>query len=133
MADYTIGYRKPPKQFQFKSGVSPNPQGRPPKPKPTKLADVIRSTLTAPIQYREHGRSKTTTRLALSLKMIVDSAVKGDLDAADLILTIRAKALQSGDVGANLLEIHGGLPDFSLPEEKTGDVAAVDTADAAKK
>src|SRR5665213_2071899 len=83
MADYTIGYGKPPKEFQFKPGVPGNRKGRPPKAQPTAVAEVIMSTLTAPIQYREHGRSKTTTRLALSLKMIVDSAVKGDLAAAD--------------------------------------------------
>jgi hypothetical protein len=135
MADYTIGYGKPPKQFQFKSGVSPNPRGRPPKPKPTALADVIRSTLTAPIQYREHGRTKTTTRLALGLKMIVDSAVKGDLAAAELILAVRAQALRSGDAGIDLLEIHGGLPDFSgqTAEAKTAVMSTEEISDPAKE
>lgn len=119
MADYTVGYEKPPKQHQFKPGASPNPKGRPPKPKPTALSKVIRSTLTAPIQYRDGRRTKTTTRSALILKMIVDSAVKGDLVAAELILTIRAHALRSGDSGVHLLEIHGGLP--NLPNETAGE------------
>ena len=27
--DYEVGYKKPPKEYQFKPGVSGNPKGRP--------------------------------------------------------------------------------------------------------
>ncbi|MGY4471966.1 hypothetical protein ACVWWK_007675 [Bradyrhizobium sp. LB9.1b] len=93
MTDDATGYGRPPKQFQFKPGRSGNPKGRP-KRKPTALADVIKEALIAPIQYREQGRTRTTTRTEFGLKMIVDRAVKGDIDAAALILKIHTEALR---------------------------------------
>ena len=32
MTDYDVGYRKPPKQGQFKKGETGNPRGRPKRP-----------------------------------------------------------------------------------------------------
>jgi len=40
MADYEVGYGKPPKSRRFQPGVSGNPKGRP-KRKPLALAETI--------------------------------------------------------------------------------------------
>ncbi|WP_426610578.1 DUF5681 domain-containing protein [Bradyrhizobium sp. McL0616] len=134
MADDAVGYGRPPKQSQFKPGSSGNPRGRP-RRKPTALADVISGTLTAPIQYREHGRTRTTTRAELGLKVIVDRAVKGDINAADLILKIRADALRGGVSRSEMLEIDGWLRDFpnQTAEQKAADIAGTAVADSFKE
>ena len=133
MTDDATGYGHPPKQFQFKPGRSGNPKGRP-KRKPTALADVIKEALIAPIQYREQGRTRTTTRTEFGLRMIVDRAVKGDIDAAALILKIHTEALRAGSSGSELLEIDGWLQDFpeQTAEQKAQDIAATSTTDSTR-
>jgi hypothetical protein len=85
MASHEIGYGKPPLSGRFRAGVSGNPKGRP-KRKPTPLAERIKTVLNAPIEYRERGRTKVATYRELSLKMLVDRAISGDLGAAELVV-----------------------------------------------
>ena len=100
MPSYEVGYGKPPLSGRFRAGVSGNPKGRP-KRKPTPLAERIKSALNAPIEYRERGRTKVATYRELSLKMLVDCAISGDLDAAELALKIlrSRRALQRSKPG----------------------------------
>ena len=82
MADYEIGYGKPPKGGRFKAGVSGNPKGRP-KRRPTPLVVILKDVFGGAIEYREHGRRKVGIPLELALKMLVDRAVAGTLSAAE--------------------------------------------------
>jgi hypothetical protein len=111
MADDKIGYRRPPKQSQFKPGVSGNPKGRP-KRNPTAVSEVIKNTLSAPIQYLEQGRTKTATRAEVGLRKLVDNAVRGDLTAAVTLLQYREQAGRYGDVGIETIEISNWLEDY---------------------
>ena len=124
-----VGYRRPPQGARFKPGVSGNPKGRP-KRGPLGLAHTIREILSAPMQYREQGRVKTATRHELSLKMLIERAVKGNIAAAELVLKTRAQALRLGDLGVETLLIDGWLPDYpgQTAEQKTREFAA--TGDA---
>jgi hypothetical protein len=112
MADDEIGYGKPPKTTQFKPGVSGNPKGRP-KRNPTALSDVIKNTLSAPIQYRDQGRSKTITRTELGLKKLIENAVKGDLGAAAALLQYRELVARHGDVGIETIEVTNWWEDYA--------------------
>jgi hypothetical protein len=120
MADDSVGFRKPPKKFRFKPGVSGNPRGRP-KRKQEAVAQTIKDTLNAAIQYREGGRTKTTTRMELGLKMLIENAKKGNLVAAQLILEVRAQAQRGGDIVTERLEISDWFPDYpgQTAEQKT--------------
>ena len=103
MANYEIGYGKPPVSGRFRAGVSGNPKGRL-KRKPSPLAEIIKTALNAPIEYRERGRTKVATYRELSLKMLVDKAIGGELDAAELA---------SQDPGSRrALRRSGPRPDF---------------------
>jgi hypothetical protein len=130
MADHDVGYGRPPKRSQFKPGVSGNPSGRR-KRQPTALAEIIGKALDAPIEYRERGRIKVTTRRELRLRTLVDRAVKGDLGAAELILKIRAQARRDGEIGLDRLDISDWQPDWpgQTAEQKTLEVAKTGDAD----
>jgi hypothetical protein len=108
--DERIGYGSPPHHAKFKPGVSGNPKGRP-KRVPSALADIIRDTMNAPIQFRERGRVKTATRKELAVRLLIDRATKGDLASADQVLKVRAQAKRQGEMGIEALRILNWLPD----------------------
>jgi hypothetical protein len=122
MANYEIGYGKPPASGRFRAGVSGNPKGRP-KRRPTLLAERITSLLNAPIEYRERGRAKVATYRELSLKMLVDKAVGGDLDAAELALKILARAERHSDPGVDPILVENWMADYpgQTASQKTAD------------
>jgi hypothetical protein len=125
MADYEIGYGRPPASGRFRSGVSGNPKGRP-KRRPTLLAEIIKTALNTPVEYRDGGRRKVATPRELSLKMLVDRAISGDLEAADLVLKIRNHAERHGDAGLAPILVENWLPDHpgQTANQKTADLAA---------
>jgi hypothetical protein len=130
MADDKIGYGSPPKRSQFKPGLSGNPKGRP-KRNPTAVSEVIKNTLSAPIQYREQGRTKTATRTEIGLKKLVENAVKGDLTAATTLLQYREEASRYGDVGIETIEINNWWEDYpgQTAEQKSRESAISNQVD----
>ena len=82
--------------------------------------------LNAPIEYRERGRTKVATYRELSLKMLVDRAISGDLDAAELVLKIRARAERYGDPGVDPILVENWIADYpgQTADQKTADFAA---------
>jgi hypothetical protein len=125
VASYEIGYGKPPRSGRFRAGVSGNPSGRP-KRKPSPLAEIIKATLNAPIEYREGGRTKVATYRELSLKILVDKAIGGDLDAAELALKILARAERCGDADLDPILVDNWVADYpgQTANQKTADFAA---------
>jgi len=122
---YEIGYGKPPVSGRFRAGVSGNPKGRP-RRKPTPFAERIKTVLNAPIEYRERGRTKVATYRELSLKMLVDRAISGDLAAAELALKILARAERYGDPGIDPILVENWIADYpgQTADQKTADIAA---------
>jgi hypothetical protein len=123
---YDIGYGKPPQRSRYKPGISGNPKGRP-KRQALSLAEIIDRVLGTAVTFREKGRRKSATRDELCLKMIVDSALKGNLVAAGLVLKIRAHARQYGNSAVDRIEIRNWLPDH------TGQTAGQKAHDAAQQ
>jgi len=112
------GRGNPPKEFQFKKGVSGNRKGRPPKSRKDQLViDIIsefRNILTA---YREGGRAKRASRLELLLKKLVNSALEGDARSAEVLFKLRAKASKSSHARSQKFIVEDWIPDF---EGQTG-------------
>ena len=127
--DVAIGYQNPPKHTRFKPGVSGNPKGRT-KRSPAVLGKIIAEVLSAPVSFREGGRTKVLTRQEVTIKMLIDQAIKGNLAAAEQVLKIRAHAKRFGDAGAQRLLITDWLPDYpgQTAEQKTSE-ASVSTPD----
>ena len=111
MADYEIGYGKPPRHSQFKKGVCANPRGRPRRFNP-EIGDVVCSFLSARAQYREKGQTRQTSRLELAIKHHINAALNGDVGSAAMLLKMRAHAERLGDTGPLVIRLENALPPF---------------------
>jgi hypothetical protein len=125
MARYETGYGKPPLSGRFRSGVSGNPKGRS-KRKDSSLAERIGAILDAPIAYKEKGKTKVVARRELTLKLLVDKAVGGDLEAASMALKIRVRAERYRESGVDPIFVENWMPDYpgQTADQKTADAAA---------
>jgi hypothetical protein len=89
MADYEIGYGKPPRHTQFKSGNCANPHGRHGKRGVRTKAQMVKELLKDVIEFREGGKLKRAPRLEVLIRRYGAAALQGDIGAADALLKIR--------------------------------------------
>jgi hypothetical protein len=129
MVSYDIGYGKPPSGGRFRAGVSGNPRGRP-KRKVTPLAELIKSAVEVTITYSDRGKIKLASYRELRLKLLVDRAVTGNLDAAELVLKILARPERFGDAESAPILVENWLADYpgQTANQKTADFAAAGDA-----
>lgn len=125
MADYEIGFGKPPKHTRFKPGKSGNPKGRPPRGDADPLGEVVQGVLDSPVPYRENGRNRTATWNEIRIKGLIKKALHGDVAAASTILEERKHALKHGDADTIQIEVTDWLPEFlgQTAEQKTATVS----------
>ena len=82
--DYEVGYGKPPKESQFKKGVTGNSKGRPKKA--TDITSIISSTLDETITVSEGNSTRELTVEEATNLALINKAMKGDLSAADEVM-----------------------------------------------
>jgi hypothetical protein len=87
LADYEVGYKKPPRHSQFKPGNRANPQGRGKRKRRTE-AEIVHEIMTQPVSLREGGKSKQAPRIKLLIKSYGAAALNGDVSAAEALLKI---------------------------------------------
>jgi uncharacterized protein DUF5681 len=81
---YEVGYGRPPKKTQFRSGQSGNPKGRPKGAK--NEATLLREIMARNVEIREGGRARKISVLAAILLKFAESALKGDARSATFLL-----------------------------------------------
>ena len=81
-----VGYRRPPKERQFKKGQSGNPSGR---PKGTiNLATALTRTLSQTIEVEEDGKKETITKMEAAVRALVDEALTGSMQAFRVLVVL---------------------------------------------
>jgi len=99
--DYAVGFKKPPKETQFKPGQSGNPKGR---PKGTKnLATDLEEELAETIRITEGGETRVITKQRAMVKTLCAKALKGDSRSGKVLFDL-ALGLQSRDADNTLDE-----------------------------
>lgn len=98
--DYEVGYCKPPKSAQFRSGISGNPAGR---PKGTKnLKTDLQEELSSKINVMEGGNQVTLTKQQALVKTLSTKALKGDLRAINTLVNLINRLLTDDEDMADL-------------------------------
>lgn len=87
-ANYEVGYKKPPRDTQFRKGQSGNPKGR---PKGTRnFKTDVQAILKKPIRLNKNGRTESVSTQEGMLLRMIDSALKGDARALSQALALAA-------------------------------------------
>ncbi|MDX2094424.1 MAG: DUF5681 domain-containing protein [Alphaproteobacteria bacterium] len=89
---YKVGYCKPPKDTQFKKGHSGNRTGRPKgtinKPKEDSVLTIIAREAYREVPVNDGTRTLTLPLIVVSAKSLAQKAAKGDLRAANMLVSL---------------------------------------------
>ncbi len=91
MAEYKVGYRKPPIHSRFKPGNCANPRGRP-KKAPYNEYDILNGVASGLIEYREGTTLKRAHRIEILIMSLGERALKGSVSAAADLLKLRKQS-----------------------------------------
>lgn len=83
---YATGYKKPPRQTQFKKGQSGNPSGRPKGKR--NFATVMNDVLHQPVTITENGRQRQVPKFEAAIMQLSNKAASGDMNAMRLLIRL---------------------------------------------
>ena len=81
---YEVGYKKPPRDSQFKAGQSGNRKGRPKDHRNT--YNMLTEVLEQKISIKENGRDLRISKKLAMIMQLANKAVKGDVKAINSLL-----------------------------------------------
>jgi hypothetical protein len=87
---YEVGYGKPPRNTQFRKGVSGNPKGRPKKALDFDL-ELIRESESF-MTINENGRQKRISKHEVVIKQLIKQAMTGSTQALRIYLALHQQA-----------------------------------------
>ncbi|GAA0399292.1 hypothetical protein GCM10009093_27290 [Brevundimonas terrae] len=93
LADYPVGFGRPPKAHQFTKGHSGNPKGRPKGSR--NISTLLREELDRKVSVTVDGLTKTMSKRQVAVRQQVDKAVKGCPKAFHTLLKIEADGAHS--------------------------------------
>jgi len=88
MANYDVGYKKPPVHSRFQKGRSGNPRGRP-KGSANYLT-LLRRVLGQKVTVSEDGKSRQITKIEAAMIQLLNNAARGDIRAFQATLKVVA-------------------------------------------
>jgi hypothetical protein len=105
---YVVTRGKPPRETQFKKGMSGNPAGRPKGSK--EMGTLLEQELNRTIEVTQHGRTIKLTRRQVIVRRIIEKAMQGDPKAIATCLAIEStKAAKGKNTGATAAEFDAQL------------------------
>lgn len=84
MADYEVGYGKPPKHSRFQPGESGNPRGR--RAGARGIKAEFRRELNELVDITENGKRYRLPKRRVVMKALIAKAAKADVRAANLVI-----------------------------------------------
>ena len=81
---YEVGYRKPPKATQYRSGVSGNPSGK--RKVPPTLSQMLDRILGEKVEVSDRGQARRISKEEVFLRQLVAKAIGGDRQYGKLVL-----------------------------------------------
>ena len=99
MPDYNIGYKKPPKNGQFKPGKSGNPKGRIKGNRNIKTD--LKEELGRMVDITENGKKKKLSKQQVILKQLCAKSISGDIASARLLANFIMKYLADEPEGVD--------------------------------
>ena len=115
--DVSVGYRRPPKEHQFKPGRSGNPNGRPKGV--LNFKTELREELGEIIAFREGNHEINISKQRALIKRIVASALEGDSRAIMTFMNFCTRELGNIDDTQPDPEDHQILRAMSRPRSNT--------------
>ena len=91
--DGRVGYKRPPSHTRFKPGQSGNPKGRPKHVR--NLKTEFLEELGEVVHVREGDRKLTISKQRALIKALVAAAIKGDMRAANAIVSFCTRAFSN--------------------------------------
>lgn len=82
-SEYKVGYKKPPREYQFKKGPGGNPGGK--KPKAKTFEESMKQQLSEKITIQEGGKSKKISIMDALIKRVLNEALGGNYKYIALI------------------------------------------------
>lgn len=102
-ADYSVGYKRPPRETRFKAGQSGNPKGRPTGSRA--VGTLLRDILQQKIRVTENGRQRRLPAIEVMLRKLMNEAMGGDQHAIKLLLTLADRYAASPETKIELNEL----------------------------
>lgn len=93
-SSYEVGFARPPKHSQFKTGQSGNPRGRPPGSR--NFQTLLREELNQKMQVVDNGRSRLMSKGRVAVRQQVDKAVKGCPKAFTVLMKLEIDPAGAG-------------------------------------
>ncbi len=90
-----VGYGRPPRHTRFKPGQSGNPRGR--LRRKQSMADLIEAVLSEKVTVSINGRRKRVRADTAMLFRLREQALKGDIKAINVVLTLRQNHMSDND------------------------------------
>jgi hypothetical protein len=83
--DEQVGYKRPPRNTQFKPGQSGNPTGK--NKGARNIATELQDILSEQVTFAENGTLKTMSKQRALASALVSAAIDGDLRATAIVLS----------------------------------------------